>query len=64
MTTTAISSATTKPSEASEKEDEQQIDAFKVDWRDTLRGVKMDMLWNALVDALEHVGGRRRRPPR
>lgn len=38
---------------AAEEDDgaNERVDAFKVDWRDTLRGVKMDMLWNALVDA-------------
>jgi len=26
-------------------------EAFKIDWHDTLRGIKSDMLWEALVDA-------------
>ncbi len=26
-------------------------ESFKVDWRETLRGVRMDMLWDAIVDA-------------
>ena len=29
-------------------------DGFRVDWRETLRGVRMDMLWDALVDAKEN----------
>ncbi|QOV88140.1 S41 family peptidase [Humisphaera borealis] len=26
-------------------------DNFKIDWKETLRGIRMDMLWDALVDA-------------
>jgi len=29
----------------------ETTDTFKIDWHDTLRGVRMDMLWEALVDA-------------
>ena len=29
-------------------------DGFRIDWRETLRGVRMDMLWDALVDAKEN----------
>lgn len=31
--------------------DAVDADGFKVDWHETLRGVKFDMLWDALVDA-------------
>jgi carboxyl-terminal processing protease len=31
--------------------DKAMNDSFKVDWHETLRGVKPDMLWQALVDA-------------
>lgn len=42
--------ATTKPTTTASAEDDDSSD-FKLDWHETLRGVKMDMLWNALVDA-------------
>ena len=29
-------------------------DGFRIDWRETLRGVRMDMLWDALVDSKEN----------
>src|SRR4029079_17004775 len=39
-----------------EKKDAEKVDndAFRIDWRETLRGVKMDMLWDALVDARDN----------
>jgi carboxyl-terminal processing protease len=36
----------TKPAEAL-----VDIDGFKIDWHDTLRGIKSEMLWESLVDA-------------
>ena len=38
---------TTEPPEA-------ENDTFKIDWRDTLKGVRMDVLWDALVDARQN----------
>ena len=29
-------------------------DSFKLDWRETLKGVRMDVLWDALVDARQN----------
>ena len=40
-----------KKKDAAEK---VENDAFRIDWRETLRGVKMDMLWDALVDARDN----------
>jgi carboxyl-terminal processing protease len=39
-----------------DKKDAEKVDndAFRIDWRETLRGVKMDMLWDALVDARDN----------
>jgi len=34
--------------------DKVDNDAFRIDWRETLRGVRMDMLWDALVDARDN----------
>jgi carboxyl-terminal processing protease len=39
---------TTKPSDASDD------NAFKIDWHETLKGVRMDMLWDALRNANDH----------
>src|SRR5688572_11342168 len=36
---------TTKPA------DDIDNDAFRIDWKQTLKGVRMDILWDALVDA-------------
>ena len=36
------------------KDDKVDNDAFRIDWRETLRGVRMDMLWDALVDARDN----------
>lgn len=46
QSTAASKSATTKPDPTLADNPD-----FKIDWHDTLHGVKMDMLWNALVDA-------------
>src|SRR5207245_1125228 len=42
---------TTQPAtQPSKKDDADKLnDSFKVDWHDTLKGVRMDMLWEALV---------------
>jgi hypothetical protein len=40
----------TKAAKDKEKDDEQN-DAFKIDWRDTVRGIKSDMLTDALNNA-------------
>jgi carboxyl-terminal processing protease len=43
---------TTKPAnESADKTAKTVNDTLKVDWRETLRGVRMPMLWEALVDA-------------
>ena len=42
---------TTRPATRSTDEDEAAEAANRVDWRENLRGVNMDMLWDALVDA-------------
>jgi carboxyl-terminal processing protease len=45
---------TTQPTTQAAKTDPNDKavnDSFKVDWHETLRGVKPDMLWQALVDA-------------
>jgi carboxyl-terminal processing protease len=42
---------TTKPADPAAAAKDDPNDNFKVDWRDSLRGVKMDMLGQALVDA-------------
>ncbi len=46
-TTQPASQPTTKPVDNPLAD----ADGFKVDWHDTLHGVRMDMLWDALVDA-------------
>jgi carboxyl-terminal processing protease len=48
-----------KEKDAKEKEkkdpsEKVDNDAFRIDWRETLRGVRMDMLWDALVDARDN----------
>ena len=43
---------TTQPStQPTKKEDRTAVDTFKIDWHETLRGVQMNMLWEALTDA-------------
>jgi carboxyl-terminal processing protease len=37
----------TQPAAAADKDN----DTFKIDWHETLRGVQLEMLWDALVDA-------------
>lgn len=51
--------AKTRDAAAAEKEKKDaepkfDNDAFRVDWRETLRGVRMDMVWDALVDARDN----------
>jgi carboxyl-terminal processing protease len=42
----------TQPSTQPAKKDlAGKSETFKIDWHETLRGVRMDMLWDALVDA-------------
>jgi carboxyl-terminal processing protease len=36
------------------KPEKADNDGFRIDWRETLRGVRMDMLWDALVDSKEN----------
>lgn len=48
------SSATTQPADAQGKKnaaDSLVNDSLRLDWHETLRGVRMEMLWEALVDA-------------
>lgn len=44
-----ILNPTTQPSTKPVKPENE--DNFKIDWKETLRGIRMDMLWDALVDA-------------
>lgn len=41
---------TTQPATQPAKET-AEIDSFKSDWHESLRGVRLDMLWDALIDA-------------
>ena len=43
--------ATQPASTQAAKDAPANVETFKIDWHDTLRGVRMDMLWEALVDA-------------
>ena len=43
-----------KPKEEKKPDLKVDNDGFRIDWRETLRGVKRDMLWDALVDAKEN----------
>ena len=43
----AATAPTTKPAG-------EDSDNFKVDWHETLRGVKLEMLWDALIDAKQN----------
>jgi tetratricopeptide (TPR) repeat protein len=45
----AILKPATQPATKPAKPDDG--DNFKTEWKDTLRGIRMDMLWDALVDA-------------
>ena len=43
---------TTQPAtQPAKKEDKTVNDSFRIDWHETLHGVKMEMLWEALLDA-------------
>jgi len=43
---------TTQPTTQPSKKDEKAVtDSFRIDWHETLRGVQMTMLWEALTDA-------------
>jgi carboxyl-terminal processing protease len=46
----ATTKPTTKPA-TNPAADAGDNENFKTDWRDTLRGVRLDLLWDALVDA-------------
>ncbi|HET6247792.1 MAG TPA: S41 family peptidase [Tepidisphaeraceae bacterium] len=57
----ATTQPATQPSAAAEHPTTQPVadkdkegDSFKVDWRETLRGIRLDMLWDALVDAKQN----------
>jgi len=48
----ALINPTTQPTTKPAKEkDESTNDAFRINWKETLNGVQMDMLWQALLDA-------------
>jgi carboxyl-terminal processing protease len=48
----ALLNPTTQPSTKPAKEkDDAANDAFRINWKETLNGVQMDMLWQALLDA-------------
>lgn len=52
--TISSSSATTQPADAQGKKNPADAlvnDSLRLDWRDTLKGVRMEMLWESLVDA-------------
>ena len=42
------------PKEKKPAEPKVDNDGFRIDWRETLRGVRVDMLWDALVDSREN----------
>ncbi|HYE17290.1 MAG TPA: S41 family peptidase [Tepidisphaeraceae bacterium] len=42
---------TTQPTTKPAKPEDDKDDSFKTDWRQSLKDIRMDMLWNALVDA-------------
>src|SRR5687768_6048053 len=51
----ALLNPTTKPTTQPAKEKEADAaDNFRIDWRETLRGVEMDMLWHALINARDN----------
>jgi carboxyl-terminal processing protease len=52
----AAKAAETQPSAVDKKkaEEEEDSDEFRVDWRESLKGVTMDMLWPALVQSREN----------
>jgi carboxyl-terminal processing protease len=41
----------TQPTTKTTKADDDRDDSFKTDWRQSLKDIKMNMLWDALVDA-------------
>jgi carboxyl-terminal processing protease len=45
-----------EPAKKDEKKPDLKVDndGFRIDWRETLRGVRMEMLWDALVDSKEN----------
>jgi hypothetical protein len=47
---------TTAPATTKKSDEDEDLDSdeFRVDWRESLRGVAMDMLWPALVQAREN----------
>lgn len=47
----AILKPTTQSATQPATKPDGQADNFKIDWKETLRGIRMDMLWDALVDA-------------
>lgn len=46
-----VKPATQPTSKATTKPADERDDSFKTDWRQTLRDIKLSMLWDALVDA-------------
>lgn len=42
---------TTQPTTKTTKADDDRDDSFKTDWHQSLKDIKMNMLWDALVDA-------------
>ena len=43
-----------KPKDEKKPDPKVDNDGFRIDWRETLRGVRMEMLWDALVDSKEN----------
>ncbi|MDB5297745.1 MAG: putative CtpA-like serine protease, partial [Phycisphaerales bacterium] len=41
----------TRPAAATKPANPDEGENFKIDWHETLRGIRMDMLWDALTDA-------------
>ena len=48
----ATTQPTTKPT--TQPVAEKDAESFKIDWHDTLRGVRLDMLWDALIDTKQN----------
>jgi carboxyl-terminal processing protease len=46
--------AATQPAATTKPADDKQNDEFRIDWRESLRGVSMDMLWPALLQARDN----------
>ncbi len=50
----ATTQPTTKPTTKPDDKSDENNDAFRINWKETLNGVELDMLWQALVDARQN----------